>query len=302
MFYLLKEKRFAPFFWTQFLGAFNDNVFKNALIILITYQISKESESGTLVSMAGGLFILPFIIFSAIAGQISDKFEKSSFIVFTKKLETIIMLIAALGFWLNNIYFLLFVLFAMGTQSAIFGPVKYSLIPQVLKTEAELVAGTSLVEMGTFLAIVLGTILGGVLINFSLISVSIAVIIFSLLGWLSACFIPKLNAQNPNLKIKYQPIAQYKSMLKVSYKNPTVFYSILAISWFWFFGACYLTQIPVYSKFILNANKEVVTAILSTFVFSMAVGSIICNLLSETNRVRPSFHWCNWTQLIFLGS
>ena len=154
-----------------------NNVFKNALIILITYQISKESESGTLVSMAGGLFILPFIIFSAIAGQISDKFEKSSFIVFTKKLETIIMLIAALGFWLNNIYFLLFVLFAMGTQSAIFGPVKYSLIPQVLKTEAELVAGTSLVEMGTFLAIVLGTILGGVLINFSLISVSIAVII-----------------------------------------------------------------------------------------------------------------------------
>jgi len=279
---LFRERRFAPYFFTQFLGAFNDNVYKNALIILIAFQASTATvSSDTLINLSAALFILPFFIFSATAGQLADKYEKSRLIRFTKLLEIVIMGLAALGFYLNNFYFLMVVLFLMGSQSTLFGPLKYGILPQHLQAD-ELVGGNGLVEMGTFLAILLGTVAGGVLVGLEqgTLWVSIAVLTIAVLGYFTSRGIPVAPAVDPNLKINWNSFSEIWSIVKFTHKNYVVFQSVLAISWFWFFGATYLSQFPNYTQFYLGGNEQVVTLLLTLFSFGVGMGSLLCERLS----------------------
>ena len=281
MYSLLKEKRFFPVFLTQFLGAFNDNVFKNALVIFIAYKAITETESGMLSSFAAGLFIIPYLIFSVIAGQLADKYEKSDFIVKTKLVEIFAMFLGAVGFYLENFYFLLFVLFLMGTQSTFFGPAKYSILPQMFRKDSDLMEATGLVEMGTFLAILTGTIVGGVLIAIDKYMVCLFIVVFSLLGWLASRKIPRIGISNPRIVIRINPIKQLKLIFKVFFQSHSIVFSILLISWFWFFGAVFLTQIAVYVRYMVNADKTFVTVFLTAFTLSLSIGSVICNRLSQ---------------------
>ena len=281
MMQLLKTRRFGPFFWTQFFGAFNDNVFKNALVILIAFKAASEAEAGLWVNLASGLFILPFFLFSPIAGQLADKLEKSAFIRTVKLCEIAIMILGAFGFFTGHIGFLIGILFFMGTQSTFFGPVKYSILPQQLE-EHELMSGTSLVEMGTFVSILSGTIMGGVLIRLGTSYVSLAVIIFAIIGWLTSRRIPLTPATAPKLKVTLSPHTEIKNLYKISKQNDSIYYSIVGISWFWFLGATVLAQIPTFVKHTLNANEYVVTLLLAVFTLSIALGSYVSDKLADS--------------------
>jgi len=281
---LLKEKRFLPFFITQSLGALNDNVFKNALVILIAYSAAEKMnfDSSILVNLAAILFILPFFIFSAVAGQLADKFEKSKTIRIVKLAEIGIMVLAIVGFYINSIPWLLFVLFLMGFQSAIFGPIKYGFLPQHLHTE-ELTGGNALIEMGTFLSILLGTILGGILIALdsnSILYLSITIMSISILGYLSSRPIPLTPAVAPEIKINWNIFRESYRNIKFCSQNKTVFLSILGISWFWFYGAVFLTQIPNYTKGTLAGDESVATLFLTAFSLGIGIGAMICERLS----------------------
>ena len=282
MWNLLFNKRFGPFFWTQFWGAFNDNLFKNALVITITFRIVSQSESGLMVNLASGLFILPFFLFSPIAGQISDKFEKSKLIRNIKLIEILIMILGAIGFYLGNNWYLIFILFLMGTQSTFFGPVKYSIIPQHLD-EHELMTGTSLIEMGTFMSILAGTIAGGLVINYDVHYVMGSIIGFAVIGWLSSLTIPYAPAAEPSLKLDYNPISEFKNLYKISKQSEPIFLSIFGISWFWFLGATVLSQIPVFTKHTLGESELLITLLLGVFTLSVAIGSIVSDKLSDHN-------------------
>jgi len=278
---LIKQRRFAPYFLTQFLGAFNDNVFKNALVIILTYKIVSQ-HSAVLVNLAAVIFILPFFLFSPLAGQIADKCEKSALIRKIKWVEIGIMAIGVLGLALNSISLLLFVLFLMGTQSAFFGPIKYSILPQHLK-ESELMGGNALVEAGTFLAILFGTILGGILASFDqyLMPVSLAILSFSILGRIVSQFIPPAQAEQPDLEIDYNPIRSGKSIFSTLISNKAVFYTVFGISWFWFFGATFLTQLPVFSREYLQGDPYVATVLMAMFSVGIGIGSFISSKLSR---------------------
>ena len=281
-FSLLRSKRFLPLFTTQFLGAFNDNVFKNALVILITYHAGQKAgvDPRLLVTAAAGIFILPFFLFSATAGQIADKYEKSRLIRIIRFIEIPLMLLAALGFSIENYWMLLGVLFCAGTQATFFGPLKYSILPEHLK-ENELIGGNALVEAGTFLAILLGTILGGVMIlkSSGIITISAVIIIVAFLGWLTSCGIPKAQSGSPNLKINFNFIAETWYLTRHAYKEKDVFLSIIGISWFWLVGFTFLAQFPVYASDVLGANEQIVTLFLTVFSVGIALGSLICNKL-----------------------
>jgi 1-acyl-sn-glycerol-3-phosphate acyltransferase len=282
---LLKQRRFGPFFWTQFSGAFNDNLFKNALILLIAYQgaqLAGGLDNNILINLAAGLFVLPFFLFSATAGQLADKFEKSRLIRAIKVLEIIIMLIAAVALVLGNVWLLLTVLFLLGTQSAFFGPVKYGLLPQHLHDQ-ELVAGNGLVEMGTFVAILIGTIAGGLLIatgNAGPYWVASAVILVAIAGYLISRLIPWTPAVDPTLKINWNVFTETTKIIGFMRQNRTVFLSIIGISWFWFFGALYLTQFPNYTHLILGGNELVGTMLLATFSLGIGLGSMLCDRMA----------------------
>ena len=282
-FTLLQERRFLPFFVTQFLGAFNDNVFKNALIILIAFQIaaSDPTRSNLLINLSAALFVLPFFLFSATAGQLSDKFEKSRYIRWVKLLEIAIMLGAAAGFMLNSVPLLIAMLFMMGFHSTLFGPVKYSIMPQHLRPE-ELIGGNAWIEMGTNMAILLGTMLGGILIAWPQghLWVSCAVIAIAILGFLSSLAIPKAPPAAPDLKINWNPASETWNILKFSYQNFTVFQSVLGISWFWFLGSVYLAQLPNFTKLTLGGGEHVVTLLLTLFAIGIGIGSLLCERLS----------------------
>lgn len=282
-FALLKTKRFAPFFWTQFFGAFNDNVFKNALLILFSFNAAYNIgvEAKLMNNIAAFLFIVPFFLFSALAGEIADKHEKSWLIRRIKQFEIGIMILAAIAFWFNNTYGLLLILLLMGTQSTFFGPVKYSIIPQHLNSK-ELVGGNALVESGTFLAILLGTILGGLLskLDNGPQWVSFTVIFIAVLGWISSTKIPKAPSSNPHIKVNFNPITETLKTIRFTQRNHAVFLSIMAISWFWFLGAAYLTQLPEYTKDVLLGDQTVVTALLAFFSIGIALGSLLCEKLS----------------------
>lgn len=281
---LLRERRFLPFFLTQFLGAFNDNVFKNALMILLAFNAADwvKMDPNLVQNVGQVIFILPFLLLSATCGQIADKFEKSKLIRFVKLFEIGIMLVAGYGFFTHHATLLFVALFMMGMHSTLFGPVKYSILPQHLKSE-ELVGGNGLVEFGTFLAILIGEILGGLLVGVKdsgLALVTITTLGLAILGYLSSRFIPHSPAADPNLKINWEPFSETWRNLKFAKGNRTVFLSILGISWFWFYGALFLTQFPNFSKQVLGGNEHVVTLLLAVFSIGVGVGSLLCERLS----------------------
>lgn len=283
-FALLGQRRFLPFFLTQALGAFNDNVFKNALVILIAYKTAELSSGQIhgLTNLAAGLFILPFFLFSATSGQLSDKFDKARLAQAVKVLEIAIMLVAYFGFTRHNIPLLLTLLFMMGLHSTLFGPLKYGILPQLLRPD-ELVGGNGLVEMGTFLAILLGTLLGSQLIDlptnggFWVAAVAIAIAVF---GLATALAMPPTPVADPHLQINWNLFSETWRNLKLISDNRTVFLSCLGISWFWFFGSIYFTQLPAYAKEVLGGSPAVYTLLLTTFSVGIGLGSIWCERLS----------------------
>ena len=281
---LLGQRRFAPFFLTQFFGAFNDNVFKYALIIIITFgdSLVPKEDVDTLTNLSAALFILPFFLFSAISGQIVDKYEKSLCIRWVKIFEIVIMLAAAIAFYFDAIYSLIAILFVMGTQSTIFGPAKYSYIPQHL-SEDELIAGNALVQTGTFVAILVGTIVGGILVSYSesYMLLSLFIVSVAILGFVSSLFIPHTPSLVSQLKINWNPLAETVSNISYLVKTRTVLVYVIGISWFWFFGATYLVQLPNYTNTILGGDEQVVTLLLMLFTLGVGVGALLCNKVSK---------------------
>ncbi len=281
---LLTQRRFFPYFATQFLGAFNDNIFKNVLLLLVAFaSVDTLSISSNLfINLAAGLFILPFFLFSASAGVLADKYEKSAFIRKVKLAEIVIMVLGAIGFITQSYLILLLLLFLMGTQSAFFGPVKYALLPQQLK-QHELVPGNALVETGTFLAILLGTLGAGVIASADQAKYIAAgcVVLFAVLGYLASRFIPKAPASAPELVFKWRPWSQTRHTLKIAKSDRPVFWSLMAISWFWFLGATYLTQFPNFTKLYLHGNESAVSFLLALFSIGVAVGSLACDKISN---------------------
>ncbi|HTE14293.1 MAG TPA: MFS transporter [Burkholderiales bacterium] len=281
---LLKQRRFGPFFGVQFLGAFNDNVYKNALVIMLAFQAASMTamSSGLLVNLCAGLFILPFFLFSATAGQLADKYEKAKITRLVKIFEIVIMIVGALGFYFLNLTLLLIALFMMGMHSTMFGPVKYAYLPQHLKKE-ELVGGNGLIDAGTFIAILLGTILGGTLIGMQpsgSMWVSATAIGIAVLGYCVSRSVPLSPAPSPDLKINWNPFTETWANLKFLRTNRTVFLSILGISWFWFYGAMFLSQFPNYTKDVLGGSEQVVTLLLAVFSVGIGLGSLLCEKLS----------------------
>ena len=283
LFHLLKTKRFAPLFVTQFLGAFNDNVFKNALVFLITYKIAIDQgwdNVQVIVPLAGGIFIAPFFIFSSLAGQLSDKLEKSRLIRIIKFAEILLMGIASYGFYSENVTVMMVTLFLMGTQSTFFGPLKYSILPEHLKKE-ELIGGNALIEMGTFLSIILGLIVGGVLIltESGPVIISATVLTVATIGFISSFSIPKTIPVATDLKINFNILQETKNIIKDSRKDRRIFLSILGISWFWFFGLSFLAQLPTFSREIIGADEGVGTLFNCAFSIGIGIGSYICDRL-----------------------
>jgi 1-acyl-sn-glycerol-3-phosphate acyltransferase len=279
---LLGEKRFRGLFWTQFLGAFNDNLFKMVLGMLVTFRGLRVADltAMELVPLANGIFVLPFFLFSASAGQISDKYPKHIVMRWVKGFEIAIMMLAALGFVLESLVFLLGVLFLMGFQSTLFGPAKYSVLPELLD-EDELVAGNALVETGTFLAILLGTILGGVLTKAGdLHLISGILVCLALWGFLSSWFIPATPAAQQDLVVNFNPAPPTLSIIGHIRQNLPVYRSILAISWFWFLGAAILSLLMVYTQKVLGGAEVLTTFFLAIFCAGIALGSLACERLS----------------------
>ena len=283
-FSLLKERRFAPFFGVQFLGALNDNVFKQALVILLTYSTARYTTMSTdiLQNLAQALFVLPFFLFSATAGQLADKYEKSRLISITVAIELCCMALGAAGFFLHSLPLLFAALFLGGIQSALFGPVKYAILPQHLK-ESELVGGNGMVEMGTSVAILVGMMLGGWLVaqeGWGVTAAAVVTMAISATGFLLSRLIPLAPAAAPELKINWNPFTETWRNFQFMRGNRTVFLSVLGISWFWFYGSIFLTQFPNLSKDILSGQESVVTLLLIVFSIGIGVGSLLCERLS----------------------
>ena len=283
-FQLFKRRRFSAMFFTQFLGAFNDNIFKQALILVLTYTAASQLgvEVSILNNLAAMLFILPYFLFSALAGQIADKFEKSKLTRLTKLLELSIMVIAAVGF-VFEWYALLFVaLFLMGTQSTFFVPIKYAYLPQAMQ-ENELVGANGLFQMGTSLAILLGMIIAGVLTQVPqpLYWISLTVLVVAILGYFAARSIPTMPAMQPDLKINWNIFTTSVSTVRYLYSLRFLFFVILGNSWFWFYGATFLTQTPEFSKVILHGDESVVIFLLTLFSVGVSIGSLLCKRLTK---------------------
>ncbi len=283
-FSLLSERRFGPFFWTQFFGAFNDNLFKTALMVILAYDALSWTtlDASTITNLIPGLFILPYVVFSATAGQIADKFEKAGLARFVKWLELAIMAIAALGWLSHTLWLLVAAVVGMGIHSTLFGPVKYAYLPQQLKPE-ELIGGNGLIEMGTFVGILLGEILGAVLVVYKPWGVELvagATIVVAAVGLLSSYRVPLTPAAAPDLKINWNPLAESIRNIGFSRQNRVVFLAMLGNSWFWFYGALILAQFPVYAKDYLHGEHGVFVLLLTVFSLGIGTGSLLCERLS----------------------
>lgn len=283
-FSLLRQRRFAPFFWTQFLGAGNDNLFKFAFTVLVTYQLQLSwlppAQAGLVI---GALFILPFLLFSATSGQLADKFDKVILIRHLKSAEIGIMALSAVGFFTGNIPLLLGCVFLMGTQSSVFGPVKYAYLPQHLN-ERELTGGNGVIEMGTFVAILLGNLAGGLLIalpDIGATTVAVTCIALAVVGRITATFIPSAPPTDPNLVINWNPVSETWRNLKLAWQDKVVFRSLLGISWMWFFGAVFLSQFPSFAREVLGGDEQVASLLLVVFSIGIGAGSLACELLSR---------------------
>jgi len=283
-FALLRQRRFAPFFWTQFAGAANDNLFKFAFTVMVTYQLQLSWMPPALAGLViGALFILPFLLFSATAGQLTDKYDKTKIIRFVKNLEIAIMAIAAFGFFTANAVVLLGCVFLMGLHSTLFGPVKFALLPQVLDAR-ELTGGNGMVEMGTFVAILLGQVAGGLLVAIPQIghtAVAVGCVLLALVGRAIAQAIPKAPATDAGLVINWNPVSETWRNLKLAHDNIVVFRSLLGISWMWFFGAVFLSQFPSFAKEVLHGDEQVASLLLVVFSIGIGGGSLLCETLSR---------------------
>jgi 1-acyl-sn-glycerol-3-phosphate acyltransferase len=283
-FSLLAQRRFAPFFWTQFLGAFNDNVFKTALLTIITYDALSwtKLDTGLINNLIPGLFILPFVLFSATSGQLADKMEKGRLARYVKLLEIVIMAVAGIGWMSHNLWLLVAAVAGMGIHSTLFGPVKYAYLPQHLKTE-ELVGGNGLIEMGTFVGILLGEVLGAVLVvhkPWGIELVAGGTLAIAVFGWLTSLRIPHSPAADPELKINWNPATETVRNISFSKQNRPVFLSLLGNSWFWFYGAIVLAQFPVFAKNYLHGDHSVFVLLLMVFSFGVGTGSLLCEKMS----------------------
>ncbi|TPV94576.1 MAG: MFS transporter [Myxococcales bacterium FL481] len=282
---LLRTRRFWPLFWTQFLGAFNDNLFKNALVMLVTFRSLSVAglRPEQVVMLSGGVFILPYFLFSASAGQLADKRRKSELMRAVKLAEIPIMGLAGLGFWLNLPGFLLAVLFLMGLQSTVFGPAKYSVLPEILERD-ELVGGNALVEMGTFVAILLGTIAGGLVIavgDAGALIAAVGVLTVAIAGYVCSRQMLATPPGDRSLRVELNPIAPTWRTLAITRRVGSVFVAVVGISWFWFFGASFLVLLPSYGKDLLGGNEHAVTLYLALFCVGISVGSMLCERLSR---------------------
>ncbi|MCS0589840.1 MFS transporter [Massilia norwichensis] len=283
-FALLRQRRFGPFFWTQFLGAFNDNLFKTALLVVLTYDaLSWTTLAPSLLNnLIPGLFILPYVVFSATAGQIADKVEKGRLARWVKSLEIVIMMVAAVGWYTHTLWLLIVAVAGMGVHSTLFGPVKYAYLPQHLKPE-ELVGGNGVIEMGTFVGILLGEVMGAVLAGHGDLGVHLVAggtIVVAVLGLMTSSRIPASPAPAPDLVISKNPIAESLRNLGYSRRNRTVFLSMLGNSWFWFYGALVLSQFPLYAKDYLHGDHSVFVLLLTIFSLGIGAGSLLCEKLS----------------------
>ena len=279
--HLMRTRRFLPLFATQFLGAFNDNLYKSAMVIMVTYAIySDETKEATFNAIAGGLFILPFFLFSALAGQLADSTDKARIIRIVKTVEIVIMVGGAAGLVLHNIPLLLAALFAMGVHSSFFGPIKDAILPQHLRRD-EVLGGTGLVEAGTYGAILLGTIAGGLLGRNHYEIAAIGVLAVAALGWLTGRMVPPAppEADAPPLKMDWHIIRASIRLVNATLHIPRLFLAIAAISFFWSMGAILAAQFPPLVKNVLHANEEVATAFLAIFSIGVALGSVLINRL-----------------------
>lgn len=283
-FALLRQRRFAPFFWTQFLGAFNDNVFKTALLTILTYDALNWTslDVGLLNNLIPGLFILPFVLFSASAGQFAEKIEKSRLARYVKLLEIGIMALAGYGWMTHSLWVLVAAIAGMGLHSTLFGPVKYAYLPQQLKS-SELIGGNGVIEMGTFVGILLGEVVGAVLVvqrPWGLMLVAAATIGVAVLGWVASLGIPLTPAPAPDLKINWNPLSETVRNLRFSRQNRPVFLAMLGNSWFWFYGAIVLAQFPLFARDYLHGDHNVFVLLLTVFSLGIGAGSLLCERLS----------------------
>lgn len=317
---LLRERRFLPLFITQFLGALNDNVIKNAMIVLLTFQAGRWTtlSPGVLANVAAGVFILPFFLLSASAGQLADKYDKAMLTRWVKGFELVIVIIAGVGFWLHQLPVLLLALFLLGLHSTIFGPIKYAILPQHLAA-SELMGGNALIETGTFVAILLGSLLGGLLASMpdATLWISVAGGVIALIGYVAARAIPAAPPVAgdpvvpvfsvpsvahsvgavllaPTFRISRNPFAETWRNLAYARKNRPAFAALLGISWFWLYGAIFLVHIPLYAKEILHGDETSVTLLLVAFILGIGAGSMLCEWLIRHRRARVGW-------LIFAG-
>ncbi len=283
-FSLLRQRRFAPFFGAQFLGAFNDNLFKTALVTVITYDALSWTDMnvGLLNNLIAGLFILPFMLASATAGQIADKYDKTSVMRAVKLMEIAIMALAAIGWYTHTLWILVAAIVGMGLHSTIFGPVKHAYLPQHL-SEAELIGGNGMVQMGTFIGILTGQLTGAAVMGGGAVNTLLIVgttLVVALLGLVFTLLVPRSAAAAPDLKISRNPLPEIVRNLKFSASNRDVFIAMLANSWFWFFGAMILAQFPVFARDILHGAPEIFVTLLTAFSVGIGVGSLSCERLS----------------------
>ena len=283
-FQLLRQRRFAPFFLTQFLGAANDNLFKFAFTVLVTYQLQLTWLEPKMAGLViGALFILPFVLMSATAGQWADKYDKAAIMRGVKVLELVVMGVAAVGFWFQWVPVLLACVFLMGLHSTLFGPVKYAYLPQHL-SERELTGGNGLVEMGTFVAILLGNVGGGLLMSIAGTGthwVAVCCLAVAVLGWLASKQVPASPSADAGLKLNWNPATETWRNLKLAAEYPSVFRSLLGISWMWFFGAVFLSQFPSFARDVLGGDEQVASLLLVVFSVGIAIGSLLCETFSH---------------------
>ena len=291
LFHLFAQRRFLPFFITQFLGALNDNLFKNALLVIVVSGAVAGSDSNTnfITNLAAGLFILPYFLFSTTAGQLADRYDKALLIRRIKIAEIILMVAGCYALWRADINLMLGILFALGVQSAFFGPIKYAIIPQHLSAD-ELLAGNAQVGMGTFVSILVGTLIGGWLVTADQgpMYVGLLATLFAVIGWLSSRHIPNAPATSAAQQgtLALNPLTVARGNLKLARKNPTVFYCIIAISWFWLYGGSFLTQVPNYAVTVLQGHPTLISILLGAFIIGVAIGSLLCHRLSK-GQVEP---------------
>lgn len=287
-FALMSQRRFAPFFWVQFLGAANDNIFKFAFTMLVTYKVSVSWMPPAMAGLViGAVFIAPFLLFSATAGQLADKYDKARLTRWVKDLELVIMALATWGLFQGSVALLLACIGLLGLHSTLFGPVKYAYLPQHL-SERELTGGNGMIEMGTFVAILLGNIAGGILSDLpdgvwltASKAVALACVAVAVAGRVAAHFVPASPATAPGLRVNWNPFSETWRNLRLAHSNLVVYRSLLGISWMWFYGAVFLTQIPAFAKDVLHAQQSVVTVLMVVFSVGVALGALLCEKFSH---------------------